>query len=76
VQPPFYGTWWFYTLVGAIFLTVLHGAFRYRNWRFDREKAIREEFACRLLKAQESEFSFGFRCQRLYFEGFGHHGNR
>lgn len=55
VFPPFWKTWWFFTLACLVVILALYATYEYRNWYFAREKAVREEFARRLLNAQEQE---------------------
>lgn len=55
VFPPFWKTWWFTALVLLTGALILYAVYKYRNWNFAREKAVREEFARRLLNAQETE---------------------
>ncbi|HRH40089.1 MAG TPA: two-component regulator propeller domain-containing protein [Pyrinomonadaceae bacterium] len=55
VYPPIYLTWWFMILMIAIGLLILMIIFRYRNWQFARQKAFMDEYAQRLLMAQEIE---------------------
>ena len=55
VNPPFYRTWWFYTILWILFFSVLYAINQYRNWYFARQKSVQEEFARKLLNAQETE---------------------
>lgn len=55
VHPPFYRTWWFIVFAALLIILLLWGFYKYRNYRFDLEKKVREEFSRRLLNAQEGE---------------------
>ncbi|MBS1794495.1 MAG: hypothetical protein JSS81_11605 [Acidobacteria bacterium] len=55
VFPPFWKTWWFTLLLAVVLALVLYGGYAYRSRQFARERAMREDFARRLLGAQEAE---------------------
>lgn len=55
VYPPFYLTWWFITLSVLLFFTLIVLAVVYRKWQVERKIRVREEFARRLLNAQDKE---------------------
>lgn len=55
VNPPFYRTWWFYSILWMLFFGILYAIYQYRNWYFARQKSVQEEFSRKLLNAQETE---------------------
>lgn len=55
VNPPFYRTWWFYSILWILFFSILYVLYQYRNWYFARQKSVQEEFSRKLLNAQETE---------------------
>jgi signal transduction histidine kinase len=55
VYPPIYLTWWFLTLSVLFVVCLIVLAFMYRTLQFEKAKRLREEFARRLLQAQENE---------------------
>lgn len=55
VYPSFWKTWWFIALVCCLAILILFTVYQSQRWYFAREKAVREEFARKLLNAQEVE---------------------
>jgi ligand-binding sensor domain-containing protein/signal transduction histidine kinase len=55
VEPPFYRTWWFRTLIAAGILGALMLAYRIRMRQWKRSQQAREAFAQQLIASQESE---------------------
>lgn len=55
VRPPFYGTWWFRTLVIAILALVLSALIRLRLNGLEREKHYQQVLSANLIEAQEAE---------------------
>ena len=55
VLPPFYRTWWFFTLVLASAAGALIFAWQYRVSQFKHARAVQQAFTRQLLSSQESE---------------------
>src|SRR4029079_13456633 len=43
ITPPFWKTWWFYTISGIIVLGALIGFFRWRTAQLEKEKRVLEQ---------------------------------
>lgn len=55
VLPPFYRTWWFWLLSGALTGSVVAGFFRWRVTQLKREQAAQQAYSQQLIEAQERE---------------------
>lgn len=55
VRPPYYRTWWFFTLVILVVTALAIGLFLLRVRQLDRRNAAQEEFSRRLINAHEAE---------------------
>lgn len=55
VLPPFWGTWWFRFMMAAAFLGSGPAFYFWRVSRLQKERAVQEKFAHRLLEEQERE---------------------
>lgn len=55
VTPPFWQTWWFYTLLFCLFILSGPAIYYYRVSRLERENERQRSFSEKLLESQESE---------------------
>jgi two-component system sensor histidine kinase ChiS len=55
IAPPFWRTWWFYTLIGVIAVGLFIFIYHSRTDALRKEKQLQEEFSKQLIQSQEKE---------------------